>query len=285
MTAVLVAGDDRRSDVGRLLSLDGVGGLAGWQWLFLLEGLPASSSVSSSLRADGAAGGRACSHWLTTAERAALTARLEDENEPADVVARTSADALGERTRLAPGARVLHDPGGALRDRFLAAADHQGRGRRERRSRSALLTRHSVSAWPPSAWSWSAGIRTARANGGGTSRSAPSSAALAFAATAFVARRSYPSLAALSLAMLGLASMFGPFWTLATSRERRRRRGRHRAHQLGREHRRVRGTLPSSGTSATRRTASARDWCRSARCSHAGGLLVLAVNQPGKPSV
>jgi ACS family tartrate transporter-like MFS transporter len=41
-------------------------------------------------------------------------------------------------------------------------------------------------------------------------------AGLAFIATAF-AQGLVPSLVLLSIAMLGLASMFGPFWTLATS--------------------------------------------------------------------
>src|SRR5882672_4370336 len=41
MTAVVVAGIIGGPLSGFLLSLDGAGGLAGWQWLFVLEGLPA----------------------------------------------------------------------------------------------------------------------------------------------------------------------------------------------------------------------------------------------------
>ena len=41
MTAVCTAGIIGGPISGALLSLDGAGGLAGWQWLFLLEGLPA----------------------------------------------------------------------------------------------------------------------------------------------------------------------------------------------------------------------------------------------------
>ena len=41
MTAVVVAGIVGGPLSGLLLSLDGAGGLAGWQWLFVLEGLPA----------------------------------------------------------------------------------------------------------------------------------------------------------------------------------------------------------------------------------------------------
>src|SRR5947209_3696159 len=41
MTASLTAGIVGGPVSGALLSLNGAGGLAGWQWLFLLEGLPA----------------------------------------------------------------------------------------------------------------------------------------------------------------------------------------------------------------------------------------------------
>ena len=41
MTASLTAGIVGGPISGALLSMNGVGGLAGWQWLFLLEGLPA----------------------------------------------------------------------------------------------------------------------------------------------------------------------------------------------------------------------------------------------------
>src|SRR6185295_16643306 len=41
MTAVLIAGVIGGPVSGALLSLDGAAGLAGWQWLFLLEGVPA----------------------------------------------------------------------------------------------------------------------------------------------------------------------------------------------------------------------------------------------------
>src|SRR5665213_1749578 len=41
MTAVVVAGIIGGPTSGVLLSLNGVGGLAGWQWLFVVEGIPA----------------------------------------------------------------------------------------------------------------------------------------------------------------------------------------------------------------------------------------------------
>jgi ACS family tartrate transporter-like MFS transporter len=64
---------------GALLGLDGRLGLAGWQWLFLLEGLPAVVLGFVVLRyltdrPDNAA-------WLTPAERAWLGARMSRERE------------------------------------------------------------------------------------------------------------------------------------------------------------------------------------------------------------
>ena len=62
---------------GGLLELDGVAGLDGWQWLFLCEGLPAVVLGFVTLRflddrpADA--------EWLEEEERAALSARIEEE--------------------------------------------------------------------------------------------------------------------------------------------------------------------------------------------------------------
>ena len=42
LVAIPVSSLSRRPDFGLLLQLDGVWGLAGWQWMFIVEGLPAS---------------------------------------------------------------------------------------------------------------------------------------------------------------------------------------------------------------------------------------------------
>lgn len=62
---------------GALLSLDGRFGLAGWQWLFLVEGIPSILLGIAVLflltdRVEEA-------HWLTESERSWLTARLQSE--------------------------------------------------------------------------------------------------------------------------------------------------------------------------------------------------------------
>jgi ACS family tartrate transporter-like MFS transporter len=62
---------------GALLSLDGLLGLHGWQWLFLIEGLPASLLAFSVLAAmpDGPADAR----WLNVEEKATIARRLAGE--------------------------------------------------------------------------------------------------------------------------------------------------------------------------------------------------------------
>lgn len=60
-----------------LLSLDGMAGQAGWQWLFILEAIPAIllGLVALLVLSDGPADAR----WLAEDERAWLTARLAEE--------------------------------------------------------------------------------------------------------------------------------------------------------------------------------------------------------------
>src|SRR3954467_7578760 len=78
MTATLIAGVIGGPISGTLLSLHGAGGLEGWQWLFLLEGVPSivlGFVVLKVLteRPEDAAG-------LTGTERAALLASLDDDS-------------------------------------------------------------------------------------------------------------------------------------------------------------------------------------------------------------
>jgi ACS family tartrate transporter-like MFS transporter len=75
MTAIALAGVVGGPISGVLLTLDGWLGLAGWQWLFLLEGLPATflGLIVLFVLPDGPSDAR----WLTSAERTALAARLE----------------------------------------------------------------------------------------------------------------------------------------------------------------------------------------------------------------
>jgi len=79
MTAVPVTGLIGGPLSGALLELDGLHGLAGWQWLFLLEGLPAvilGTSVLFYLKDRPET-----THWLTSAERDWLVETLAAERQ------------------------------------------------------------------------------------------------------------------------------------------------------------------------------------------------------------
>jgi MFS family permease len=68
---------------GLLLSLDGVGGLAGWQWLFIVEGLPAAAVGVTLLwlMADNPEN----TAWLTDEEKRIVRSRLQREQRPREV--------------------------------------------------------------------------------------------------------------------------------------------------------------------------------------------------------
>jgi len=213
MTASLIAGVVGGPISGALLTLDGVGGLAGWQWLFLLEGLPAivlGFVVLGVLdeRPDDAA-------WLSAEERDTLRMSLSND-------ARTRSD------RELPVSDVLKSPAvwllaivyftipvatyglGFWLPQIIKAASGGSN------TQVGLITtipyvvgaigmvivgRHSDRTgerrWHVAVSAFVGGV--------------------AFALSAFV-HGLVPAIVLLSLAILGVASMFGPFWTLATAR-------------------------------------------------------------------
>ena len=79
MTATAIAGVVGGPVSGALLSLDGLGGLAGWQWLFVVEGLPAVllGFVVRRFLTDRPED----AEWLPPDERAWLSARMREERE------------------------------------------------------------------------------------------------------------------------------------------------------------------------------------------------------------
>src|SRR5437879_5487268 len=74
MTANAVAGIVGGPLAGALLTMDGTGGLGGWQWLFLCEGIPAVviGMIVFAYLPDGPQDAR----WLTVSERRRLGQRL-----------------------------------------------------------------------------------------------------------------------------------------------------------------------------------------------------------------
>jgi ACS family tartrate transporter-like MFS transporter len=212
MTATLLAGVVGAPISGALLKLDGVGGLAGWQWLFLLEGVPAVVLGFVVLRVlperpEGAS-------WLSPEERAALASCL-------------AAEALARTARAHTIASALKSP-----KIWLLAIVYF----------TMPVASYGIGFWLPQiiktesggndAW---VGVLTAvpyvvgaigmvlvgrHSDRMGERRWHIAIAGFVGAAAAVSSGFVHgllPSLAALSIAMLAQAAMLGPFWALATS--------------------------------------------------------------------
>jgi len=214
MTAVVVAGIIGGQISGALLSLEGLGGLAGWQWLFVVEGLPAVVLGVLVLRLLPEQPSDA--RWLTPEERRALTARLADEaaelTGPAAVHTIQGAMSSGRVWLLAAAyftIPVALYAMGFWMPQIVRAA-----------SGGSDLTVGLLSAIPYASAAVGMVVVGWNSDRTGERRWHIASSALvggaAFAATGFV-HGVAPSIAALSVAMLGLASMLGPFWAFATS--------------------------------------------------------------------
>jgi len=212
MTATLVAGIVGGPVSGALLSMQGVGGLAGWQWLFLLEGLPAVVLGVVVLfylteRPEDAT-------WLSDNERAALVATLRADAEARQVESAsvTGALASGRIWTLAvvyftipvalyafgfwlPQIIKAETTGSNFRIGLMAAIPYLVGA-----VGMVGVARHSDRTGERRWHIVCAGL----VGGAG------------FVVSAFVHSLAL-SLVALSVAMLGLASMFGPFWAFATS--------------------------------------------------------------------
>jgi len=213
MTAVVIAGVIGGPVSGALLTLDGTGGLAGWQWLFVIEGLPAVVLGLLVLRALPEQPSEA--RWLTRDEQEALTARLAEE-------------------AVSASSSVVHSIRGALTSPrvWLLAAVYF----------TIPVALYAMGFWMPQIVraasgesDFTVGVLSAipyavaavgmvvigrNSDRTGERRWHIALSALAggaaFALTGVV-HGVVPSIAALSIAMLGLASMLGPFWAFATS--------------------------------------------------------------------
>ena len=214
MTAVVVAGIIGGPISGVLLSLNGIGGLAGWQWLFVVEGLPAVVLGLIVLRALPEQPSDA--RWLTPGEQQALTA------------------ALAEEAASLSGPAKVHSIRGALTSGrvWLLAAVYF----------TIPVALYAMGFWMPQiirkasggsdfSTGWLSAIPYGVAAVGmviiGRNSDRTGERRWHIALTAIVGGASFalagvvhgivPSIAALSIAMLGLASMLGPFWAFATS--------------------------------------------------------------------
>ncbi len=211
MTATLSAGIIGGPLSGALLSLNGRAGLAGWQWLFLLEGVPAVLLGVVVLRVlidrPEDAG------WLPDPERAALVEHLHAEEARAPHTHSVHA-ALASRRLWLLSAVYFTVPVALYAFGFflpqIIQASYSG----------SDFEIGLLSAIPYLAGAIAMVIAGRHSDRTGERRWHVALAALtsgaAFIATALV-HGIAPSMMMLSIAMIGLASMFGPFWTLATS--------------------------------------------------------------------
>jgi MFS transporter, ACS family, tartrate transporter len=210
MTAVFFAGVVGGPLSGALLSMHGAGGLAGWQWLFLLEGLPAIVLGFVVLRVlDERPAGAA---WLTAEERAVIVTSLQE-------------DAARQR---------VETTGRALRNRRTWAISliHV----------IIPVTLYGIGFWMPQmlktasgANDFLVGVLTAipyaaatvamvvvgrRSDRTGERRwhfAVPAVVCAAALAASAASSTAIWTVATLTVAMAALASMFGPFWAMATS--------------------------------------------------------------------
>ena len=141
-TGGVVAGIVGSPISGVILGLDGTAGLAGWQWLFLLEALPAvfMGLVVLFILPNGP------HHvgWLSATQKTWLRTRLAAEASPCAPGARPPVHGRDrQRPRLVALPDLFPDEYRQLRLRAVAALDHQGLLRQERRDRR-LDQRHPV---------------------------------------------------------------------------------------------------------------------------------------------
>lgn len=198
---------------GALLGLQGVRGLAGWQWLFLLEGLPSLALGAAvfawlSDRPENAA-------WLPTAERDWLLAELRREAPPAPgtppgmgaMLATPALWSLGGLWLLI----VLVGYGQLLwLPQLIKGASEIGD-----------FAVGLLSVVPPLAAAVAMVRVAAHSDRTGERRGHVAIAclvsAVGFAATALTLHSPLLSTASLSVVAIGIATTFGPFWSLATT--------------------------------------------------------------------
>jgi MFS family permease len=214
MTAVLIAGVVGSPISGTLLSLR-AGGLAGWQWLFLLEGLPSIALGFVVLRVLPERPQDAT--WLTAAERLALVAGLEEDGRAIERESPTVAGAMANsRTWLLAGIYftipvTLYGIGFWLPQIVKTA------------SAGTDFQVGALSAIPYTAGAAAMIIAGRHSDRTGERRKHVAIAAFICAASLVVLARvtgAAASIAMLSFAMAGLASMMGPFWAVATATTR-----------------------------------------------------------------
>ncbi len=214
MTGTAIAGVVGGPLSSGLLLLDGAWGLRGWQWLFLVEGLPAVLLAPIVWRQLNQL--PATAPWLPEDERRWLVETLAAEQVARPDVHDTVRAALDQRPLVGAGGRLLLGRAGHLRRELLAAADPPGAGHGlvghgGPRLRHSLRRRRGGDGCRRRPFG--PHRRTALARGAARrSPARPASRWRPWSPTSLTL-----SLAALSLAAMGVWGTLGPFWALPTA--------------------------------------------------------------------
>lgn len=210
MTAVVTAGIIGGPLSGALLTLDGLLGLRGWQWMFLLEGVPAALLGFVVLR--WLNDGPADAAWLTREEKDALLARLGLDAHASPGRAHGIADAFRHPWLWVLALVYFVVPVALYAFGFFLPQILQAT------VNASPLRIGILSALPYLAAAVTMVVTSRHSDRTSERRWHIAAAALAsgvgFIGAAY-APGLVPALLLLSLAMAGLASMLGPFWALA----------------------------------------------------------------------
>ena len=211
MTAVVVAGIIGGPVSGALLSLDGAGGLAGWQWLFIVEGLPAVvlGVLVLWLLPEQPTDAR----WLTPGEQNALMSALAEESTSASRVQSIRGALTSGRVWLLTAVYFTIPVALYAMGFWMPQIIRNASGGSDVSTGLLSAIPYLVAA---------VGMVVIGRNSDRTGERRWHIALTAIVggagfALAGVVHGIVPSIAALSIAMLGLASMLGPFWAFATS--------------------------------------------------------------------
>lgn len=189
-----------------ILGMDGTAGLHGWQWLFLLEGLPAfliSFAVFKLLPA-----GPSQAPWLSEQERTVVADRVAAEPSPAD--RRAFWSGLRDFRVLALGVIYFGIVVGIYGFDIWLPQIIQGLGFSNRLVGFLVMVPFCGGAMAQVLWGWSSDRRGERI----WHIAIPAlAAAVGFLGAGYLATP-FLVIAALTLARTGMNSTFGPFWSL-----------------------------------------------------------------------
>jgi ACS family tartrate transporter-like MFS transporter len=193
---------------GLLLELDGLGGLHGWQWMFILEGLPACALALIVLR--WLPDGPAHASWLSPAEKQYIATRLTAK---APTEHHSLWKALSDKRVIVLGLIFFADQSAASGSRFWMPQIVQGMGFSNLVTSLIVAAPFVVAMAVMFAWGKSSDVRGERVwhvsiplllTGGGF-------------VVASMTSSNIVALLALSVSMIGPLMFLGPFWGMNSS--------------------------------------------------------------------